>query len=353
MAARALRIVIATVQVPFVRGGAEVHAEGLANALNRAGHRAEIVAIPFKWYPPERIPEQMLACRLLDLTESSGRPIDRLIGLRFPAYLIPHPHKILWILHQHRTAYDLWDTPLNDLKPFANGLAIRDAIHCADGRHLPEAKAIYTNSHNVSRRLKTFCGLDSTPLYHPPPNAEAFYSAEAEDYVFFPSRINRTKRQHLVLEALAATEEPVVLRIAGVSDDEGYGRELKTTAERLALGDRLQWLGEISEEEKRHQYAHSLGVVYPPVDEDLGYVTLEAMLAAKPVVTCVDSGGPLEFIADHHSGMVVAPEPRALAAALDTLWRQRGLAATWGRAALAAYRERRISWETVVEVLTR
>jgi hypothetical protein len=69
-----LRILIATVRVPFVNGGAEIHAEGLCRALREAGHQAEIIAIPFKWYPPERILDQMLACRLLDLSETVGWP---------------------------------------------------------------------------------------------------------------------------------------------------------------------------------------------------------------------------------------------------------------------------------------
>jgi hypothetical protein len=73
------------------------------HALRAQGHAAEIVAIPFKWCPPERIVEQALACRLLDVSEWRD-PIDRVIGLKFPAYLIPHPHKILWLLHQFRTA---------------------------------------------------------------------------------------------------------------------------------------------------------------------------------------------------------------------------------------------------------
>ena len=106
-----MRIIVATVQVPFVRGGAEMHAEGLRDALQREGHEAEIVAVPFKWYPSSRILDCMLACRLFDLSESSGAKIDRLIGLKFPAYLYPIRIK-LWILHQHRAAYDMWDTQL-------------------------------------------------------------------------------------------------------------------------------------------------------------------------------------------------------------------------------------------------
>src|SRR5688572_32084642 len=85
----AMRILIGTTHVPFIRGGAEAHAEGLRDALIAAGHEAEIVAVPFKWYPPEKILEHMLACRLLDLTEVAGLPVDLFIGLKFPAYLIP------------------------------------------------------------------------------------------------------------------------------------------------------------------------------------------------------------------------------------------------------------------------
>src|SRR5216117_1742549 len=204
-----MRILIATVQVPFIRGGAEVHAEGLRDALRAAGHEAEIIAVPFKWYPPERIVDHMLACRLLDVTEVMGTPVDLLIGLRFPAYLIPHPNKVLWILHQHRTAYELWDHPLGDLITWPDGVLVRDAIRQADRQLIPEAKAVFASSANVARRLKEFCDLEATPLYHPPPSAERFYCGPAEDYLFFPSRLTRLKRQSLVIEALTQTEQAV------------------------------------------------------------------------------------------------------------------------------------------------
>ena len=81
-----MRILIATAQVPFVRGGAEILAEGLMHALRTQGHTTEIVAITFKWYPPERILDHVLACRLLDVSESGGDPIDRVIGRPHPSH---------------------------------------------------------------------------------------------------------------------------------------------------------------------------------------------------------------------------------------------------------------------------
>src|SRR5262245_31376727 len=135
-----MRILIATIHVPFVRGGAEIHAEGLRTALESAGHEAEIISVPFKWYLPEKVLDHMLACKLFDLSEVMGTSIDMLIGLKFPAYLIPHENKVLWVLHQFRTAYDLWDHPLGDLIYEPNGVEVRDVIREADRQVFPEAK---------------------------------------------------------------------------------------------------------------------------------------------------------------------------------------------------------------------
>lgn len=343
-----MRILIATTHVPFIRGGAEAHAEGLRDALARAGHDAEIVAVPFKWYPPEKILEHMLACRLTDLTEVSGTPVDLLVGLKFPAYLIPHPNKVLWILHQFRTAYELWDHPLGDLIYSPNGSSVRDAIRRADTKLIPEARKVFANSANVARRLKEFCGITAEPLYHPPPFAEKFYSKEAEEYLFFPSRLCLPKRQALVLEALAMTKEQVRVRFSGSPDNPAYADQLKALARRLRVHARAEWLGQVFEEEKRDLYARSLGVVYPPIDEDFGYVTLEAMLAAKAVVTCEDSGGPLEFVRDGETGLIAQASAESLAAAMDELWRNPERAKSMGERGRELYREKKISWTGVV-----
>ena len=121
-----MKVLVVTSGVPFIRGGAEILADNLCQALSAAGHTAELIFIPFKHYPPSRIPEHMLACRLLDQTETCGVRIDRVIGLKFPAYLTPHPNKVIWLLHQHRTAYELWDHPMaGDLIHHPDGPVVR------------------------------------------------------------------------------------------------------------------------------------------------------------------------------------------------------------------------------------
>jgi glycosyltransferase involved in cell wall biosynthesis len=334
-----------------VHGGAEVLAEDLRRALVEAGHRVEIVAIPFKPYPPERILDQMLACRLLDLSETAGMPVDRVIGLRFPAYLIPHPRKSIWMVHQHRQAYDLWQHPLSDLHTYANGADVRTAIHAADIKLLPQSRGLFTISSNVALRLKTYCGLNATPLYPPVRDAGLFHTRPAEGFLYFPSRINRLKRQDLVLKALARTRAQVRICFSGPAEEPGFERECASLAHKGGLESRVQWLGAVSEEKKRDLYARSLGVLFPPMDEDYGYITLEAMLAQKPVITCTDSGGPLEFVIDHQTGIVAEPTPEALAAAMDSLWDDRDRARQWGDAGRQRYDDLRIDWDNVVGAL--
>jgi glycosyltransferase involved in cell wall biosynthesis len=349
--ARGLRILIATVRVPFVDGGAEAHATGLRNALLEAGHRAEIVSVPFKWYPPQRILDQMLACRLLDLTATGDTPVDCLIGLKFPAYLIPHPNKVVWVLHQHRQAYDLWQQPMGDLHRLPHGAEVRDAIHRADVDLLPQARRLFANSRNVAARLQTYCGIQATPLYHPPPDAPKFHGGAAEDFLYFPSRLNVLKRQRLVIDALAHTRAKIRVCFSGPDIDPGYHESCMALARRNKLRSRVEWLGTTTEEAKRDLYARCLGVLFPPLDEDYGYVTLEAMLARKPVVTCEDSGGPLEFIAHRETGLVSEPTPQGLADAMDELWEDRDNARRWGEAGRQRYSDLRIDWGTVLEKL--
>lgn len=347
-----MRVAIATAQIPFLRGGAELHAEGLRAALRAAGHEAEIVAVPFKWYPAPAIMQQVLACRLLDLTESMGTRIDRVIGLKFPAYLIPHPDKVLWVLHQHRSAYDLWESRWSDLFGQPGGEAAMAAIRHADTQLIPEARRVYANSRTVADRLRRFCGIESEPLYHPPPSAGHFRSGEHGDYLLMPGRVNGPKRQHLVIEALLLTRQPVRVLFIGAADDPAVLTALQRRAAVLAPG-RVGWLGPVPEERKIELLAGTLGVLVPPFDEDYGYVTLEAMLSSRAVITCTDSGGPLEFVEHGRNGLVCEPTPAAMAAAMDELWAERGRARSMGQEGRAHYAELDLSWEHVVQCLLR
>ena len=345
-----MRVVIATVQVPFVYGGAEIHAAELNKALLSQGHESEIVTIPFQYSPSERILDSMLISRLLDLSHSNGQKIDRLIALKFPAYLIPHHSKVIWLLHQHRQAYELWGTRYGDLEVHPNGMQIRNSIIQADNKVFAESRGIFGNSQNVVNRLKKFNRVQADPLYHPPQNAELFHCQSEEGYFFYPSRINPSKRQDLVIEALGKTKNPVKVIFAGQAEGD-YFQELEAKIEKLGLEQRVLFLGKITEQEKINYYSKALAVIYPPYEEDYGYITLEGMLSSKPIVTCQDSGGPLEFVRNRETGLIAQPNAENLAAAIDELWENRQWSEKLGKAAYSYYQSLGINWKNVVKKL--
>jgi glycosyltransferase involved in cell wall biosynthesis len=138
---------------------------------------------------------------------------------------------------------------------------------------------------------------------------------------------------------------------SGSAEEAAFERKCVALAESNGCKDRVEWLGAVSEERKRDLYARCLGVLFPPIDEDYGYITLEAMLARKPVITCTDSGGPLEFAIHHRTGIIADPTPAALAAAMDSLWEDCERARQWGDAGRQRYDDLKIDWKNVVEKL--
>lgn len=339
-----MRILLTASQAPFLRGGAELHTEGLSAALRRAGHEVERINLPFVFSPEADIERLMTFCEGYDLSAPNGQSVDRVISLQFPGYGLSHPAHVVWLLHQHRAVYELFDE--KQASPALRRL--REQITAYDGRVLPRARRIFANSQRVAQRLRQFNGLAATPLYHPPPMAEQLTCGEDWGYVFYPSRLETLKRQDLLIEAARLLTSPVKVLIGGTG---GQHERFAALVDRHQLHDRVRLLGSFSEAEKRTYYAHALGVVFVPRDEDLGYITLEAMYAAKPVITCTDSGGPLEFVVPGETGWVVEPSPAALAQAIDELWANRARSRAMGQAGRDRILGLNLSWDRVVETL--
>jgi glycosyltransferase involved in cell wall biosynthesis len=341
-------ILICTTQVPFTSGGAESHVEGLRRAFCEAGYLAEVVALPFKWYPPSEIMRGALAWRLLDLSESNGKPVDLVIGMKFPAYLVAHERKVLWVMHQYRAAYNLWGTSFDDLSTYPDGARVREWIRHCDTRFIPESKRVFANSKTVAERLRRYNQIESEPLYHPPPRCEQLRTGEQGDYIFYPSRLEPQKRQELLIEAIKFTRTPVNVVLAGNSANlKHYDSLIK----QHGVGDRVKVLGFVSEPEMIDLYANALAVCYLPFDEDYGYVTLEGMLSGKPVVVPSDGGGATEFVEHNQEGFVVEPNPRAIAESLDTLYLDREQARTMGVRGQEKLHAMNLSWQHVVDRL--
>jgi glycosyltransferase involved in cell wall biosynthesis len=335
------------VQAPFVVGGAEILATELASALKARGFLVDVVNVPFKWYPVQDIVKQALIWRFAELTESNGVPIDMVIPTKFPSYLVRHPLKVTWLFHQHREVYDLYGTPYCSFTNDPEEQEIRQTILRMDAKTLRESRRIFTISRNVSSRLSRFNGIASETLYPPPHYAGRYREGEFSDYALYAGRLETLKRVDLLVEAFRHVDPGARLVVAGRGPQL---ENLQRQAERLNLDGRIRFAGFVPEEDLLSLYAGAFAVLYAPVDEDYGYVTVEAFLSGKPVVTCKDSGGTLEFVEDGVSGYVVDPEPQALAEAVNRLFANRSLARDMG--ASGRPRVTGIGWDAVIDALT-
>lgn len=340
------RIVVAEAQVPFVQGGAELHVRALVEQLLARGYEVEKVAIPFRPQPKSDLLAQAAAWRLLDLSSSNARPIDLLIATRFPTYFARHPRKVAWVIHQHRAAYELCGTEYSDFEQTEADVGLRKRLIDLDTRMLGECRRVFANARNTANRMRKYNGVAADALYHPPPLAGQLHAGPYGDYVLVVGRLERVKRADLAIRAFAHVPPPTRLLVVGDGSE-------RATAERAAAdsgaGDRVVFVGSPGNDELARLYSGALAVIYAPFDEDYGYVTLEAFLSARPVITAADSGGTLEFVVDGENGFVCPPDPAAIGAAVARLAADRDLAARLGQA--GCRRASTVTWDGVVEQL--
>jgi len=339
-------ILVCEAQVPFVHGGAEIHVRELVRELRARGFLAELVSVPFKWYPKQEILPHAASWRLLDLSESNGRPVDLVIASKFPTYFVRHPRKVAWLIHQYRAAYELCGTEYSDFGHNDEDVGLRDTLIRLDTEMLGECRAIFSNARNTAARLQKYNGLTAAPLYHPSRLSARLRGGEYGNYVLSVGRIESVKRVDLIVKAMAEVDPGVRLVVAG---DGTQRANVERAAHACGVSDRITFLGTVNDEQLIELYADALLVAYPPFDEDFGYVTLEAFLARKPVITCRDSGGPIEFVIDGVNGWICDPDPSALAPAINAAASDRARVARMGDAGHA--RAAAITWDGVIEAL--
>jgi glycosyltransferase involved in cell wall biosynthesis len=249
-------------------------------------------------------------------------------------------------VHQHRAAYELCGTRFSDFSHSDRDVALRRRLIEADTRMLRECIGHFTIAKTVSERLRTYNAIDSEALYHPPKLADRLHSGPSGDYVLTVTRLEHVKRVDLAIDAFAKAASRVRLVIAG----EGSARlALSEYIDRRGLRDRVTLLGRVADDQLIELYSRCLAVLFAPYQEDYGYVTLEAFLSRKPVITARDSGGTLEFVTDGVNGYVCDPTPDALSAAVTRLAADPALAAELGGRGYEVARG--ISWDRVVDRL--
>lgn len=369
--------------VPFTIGGAENLMWGLCESINKyTDHQAELIKLPTKEHSFWDLIESYYTFYKLDLSH-----FDLVISSKYPSWMVQHKNCVCYMMHTLRGLYDtyhLMNMPyevergcetvncvldymetnahpigldeffalLFKMKVDAGaekyctfpGPLIRKIVHYMDkfalSRHA--MKDLFAISDTVKKRKEYFPKDAKVTTIYPPTNMENATFGKY-DYVFMISRLDAPKRIDMLIEAFKYVKSDIKLLIAGTGPEREH-------LEALAAGDdRIQFLGFVRDEDVEKYYANCLVVPYFPYDEDYGYITIEAMLHKKPVITSEDAGGPTEFVVDNESGFVVPFDAQKIAEKIDFFAQKREEAKRMGENGYNFVRT--ISWNAVVRQL--
>jgi glycosyltransferase involved in cell wall biosynthesis len=341
-----MKILVATSDVPFIKGGHRVIASALIQALRDAGHDAELLTTPTNRFGHQFA--AYVATRFTDVElTGAGERVDRVISLRFPSYVLKHPNHVCWLNHRMREYYDLWESWSGKLgwKGKFKENTRRSLIHKADHHFLTKnLRKLFAQSKHIQQGLLRWGNIPSEVLYPPAPTRN-YEVALYGDFILSPSRLTPLKRVPLLIEAMARTKAGRAI-ILGEGPD--YER-LKSMIKQHSLTERVEILGHVSEEEMLILYSRCRAVFYAPYQEDFGLVTVESFQCKKPVITATDSGGPVELVQNQNSGFVCEPEPQSIATAIQQLFDDSGLAEKMGSAGYQSIKD--ITWPKTIEKL--
>lgn len=319
-------------------GGAERFYDALLHALREAGHSASEVVIDTDESSVENIKRSYVQAYDLDLSA-----YDLAVSTKAPTWLVRHPRHVCYLVHTIRVFYDMYE------EAFGAGTeaqrADRALIHDLDTGALspPRCRAVFSIGEEVSARLRASNGLDAEVL-HPPLWTDRFSHGPASGYILVPGRLHPWKRVELSIQAMRLLRDPEArMKVVGVGEAEDALRAL--------AGDdpRIEFLGRVSDEALVGLYSGASLVAFTPKREDYGYITLEAFASGKPVVTCEDSGEASLLVKDGVSGLVRAPQARALCDAFERLLSHPEEAATMGRNGKAWVES--LSWRRIADRL--
>lgn len=340
-------IAVVNSDVPFVHGGHRLIANTLVQKLREYGYESDLIHTAsngfdgtFKGY---------LANMLTDVRKTGdGRPIDQIISMRYPTFAVSHPVHVCWLTHRMREYYDLWPLTRRHWRGLGlmNQYMRRAVIHRMDRFFFSRTRKIFALSQTVQKRLIRWGNFESQVLY-PPPIPRDYRTEGYDNYIYTVSRLVSHKRIDLLIVALSLTQDTSIKAVIA-----GTGPELerlKEQAKRYGVEHRVELLGMISEEESTRHLANCRAVFFAPLMEDYGFVTLEAFLSCKAVITCHDSGGPAEIVQDGIDGYVTDAKAEQLAEKIDLLAQNETLAQTLGETGKLKAVD--FSWEKAVQQL--
>lgn len=319
---------------PPYRGGIETVVEQICRGLVRRGERVTALVSNDTSSTVDEVIDGVRVLRLGRRAELNSQPLNpglipAIRRLRFDVlhFHTPNPVGALAVLaagrnepvvvtHHSDIVRQRW---LGGAATLAQSMLYRRAaaLVAATPKHIQYS--------TVLRRFESRCRvihfpIDALPYVHAPAtwDDQLPLAWRDEPLVLFVGRLVYYKGLDVLLEALQLTKGA---RLAIV----GVGPLLNRLVEQVAalgLGERVKFLGAVSDERLRALYKCAGFLVLPSVapSEAFGMVQLEAMAAGRPVIsTNLKSGVPYVNL-DQVTGLIVPPsEPRALAIAMETL----------------------------------
>ena len=329
------KIAVVTVMPPRAeQGGAERLYRGLVDELGKHGVHVEQINVLGGESNLTEVLDTYLRFYDLDLSEYDG-----VISTKAPSYVLRHRNHVCYLPHTIRVFYDMFNMNTQDYSAINQRKIILALDHAAFSRK--KLKDLYCVGSEVQRRLQEHIKVESKVLYHP----STLLNKQIRDgqYLFLPGRLHQWKRVELAIKAMRYMINKFPLVISGTGEDEERLIELARDIPEVSF------VGYQSEEQLAELYAGALAVIFCPVREDYGLVTVEAFSSSKPVVTCSDSGEPSKLITHGYNGFVCDPSEADLAKHLDWLITNPSAAKTMGQQGFRSLDE--ISWKNVCKKL--
>ena len=238
-----------------------------------------------------------------DVVNAQGTPSEWIRNLNKP---------VVWYCHTpNREAFDLYEWRMsqrNVIEKILYWSAIQP-YKTVEYNVVPKIEYIFANSNNTRERLKEYLNRDSEIL-NPGIDYEEFYCNDYQKYFFYPSRITPEKRFEFSIKAFKEFKKynpGWKLIIAGALLKERKEHIQYYENIRKLLGNDGEILTNIGFDKMKELYSNCYSVLYTPINEDFGIITLEALASYKPCIA-VNEGGPREIIINGENGFLINSE---------------------------------------------
>jgi len=300
---------------PARPSGGNVYDRRICNGLAALGWDVTEHKVDGGWPWPDADAHRALARVIADMPDGTVVVIDGLIASTVPEVLVPHVHRLVWVVLVH--------LPLGQGSP---GHEVDDARsrECAV---LAAAAAVITTSEWARGLLLDLYPLRPENVVVAEPGvdpAELAPGTADGGQLLCVAAVMPHKGHDVLLAALAAVPDLSwrCVLVGTLDRDPDFADLLQCRAHDAGIGDRISFAGVRTGAELDRAYAAADLLVVPSLGETYGMVLTEALARGLPVIATAVGGLPdaLGRTADgHRPGLLVAPgDAPALAAALSS-----------------------------------